>query len=147
MGRRFESCQACQPGDLSRGVAALAVALIAGAVLGYGVTLRNRVPFGPGPDPFDYIQSAARLAAGRSLAVPLTEPAELGVERAHGVFFVPEPFVLLPGGTDYGPLYPPGTALLSMPFVPLQRGDQVLPFHLAMLLAATPPAVVKLPAA
>ena len=135
MGRRFESCQARQPGDPSRPVAAIAVGLIAGAVLVYGVLLRNSVPFGPGPDPFDYVQSAARLAAGRSLAVPIDEPAALGVASAHAVFFVPEPFVPLPGGTHYGPLYPPGTALLMVPLVAL-LGVERGPYLLSPLLAA-----------
>ena len=84
-------------------MAALSVALVAGAVLAYGLALRNSVPFGPGPDPFDYIQSAARLAAARSLAVPVSEPADLGVESAHAVFFVPEPFVPLPAGVSGTP--------------------------------------------
>ncbi|MFQ5671322.1 MAG: ArnT family glycosyltransferase [Acidobacteriota bacterium] len=116
-------------------IAAGAVLLVAVLVLGFALRFRNTVPFGPGPDPFDYITTAGHLLDTGTLRFDIQTPDTLHVDPRYGVLFVPEPFVVSEDGRHYASLYPPGTSCL-MALAMVLAGRQTGPFLVSPVLGA-----------
>ena len=120
-----------RPRELVSVAAVISIALV---VLVFCLTHRNSISYGPGPDPFDYITTAHHLVDHGTLRFTNTVAQGLDIDPRYNVYFVPEPFVILPPGQTYASLYPPGTSLL-MALSLVTVGD-IGPYLLGPVLAA-----------